>query len=118
MAAGRWSSAPHQSYTNPAYVSADFHLDVTMTSSGAFRGSWARYVCAGAAYAGVLSCGKGNAEGSVSGQLDPNGAGWIDLQGVGRSNLTWFASSASDVQLTLPQSWQGDKILYRSKIKR
>ena len=114
--AGHWVAGDHVSYTNAAMTSADFFLDVTVESNGAFRGSWARYVCFAGAY-GIMSCGKGQSEGSASGRFDGNGTGSIELQNLGRSSLSW-RKSGNEVALELPRNWQGSNVLFRSTLKR
>jgi hypothetical protein len=117
VAGGRWVSADHASYTNAAYTSADFYLEVMIAGDGSFRGSWARYICLVQTY-GIWSCGKGDREGSASGQLAADGSGSISLERLGRSSLTWTSRSHGEIALELPQGWQGERVLYRSTIKR
>jgi hypothetical protein len=98
-------------------VSADFYLEVAVAGDGSFHGSWARYACFASAY-GIMSCGKGSLEGSVSGRLDADGSGSIDLERLGRSTLAWQPKSAGEITIELPRDWQGSNVLFRSSIKR
>ncbi len=115
---GRWASADWASYTNAGMVSANFYLEITIASDGGFRGSWARYPCVVPPTYGIWSCGKGDLEGSASGQLDASGTGWIQLDRLGRSTLTWRFKSASELALELPRDWQGERVLFQSTLKR
>jgi hypothetical protein len=115
-AAGRWVSEEWASYTNPAMVSADFYLDVTIAEDGTFHGSWARYLCLTEAY-GIWSCGKGQLEGAASGRLDPDGTGVIELERAGRSTLGW-SGGASSIAIELPSDWIEEGVLFRSTVHR
>ena len=114
---GRWVSADWASYTNPAMTSANFYLEITIGSDGAFRGSWARYPCVVQTY-GIWSCGKGPLEGSATGHLDANGTGSIQLERLGRSALAWSFKASGELALELPRDWQGDRVLFQSTLKR
>jgi hypothetical protein len=98
-------------------TSADFYLEITIAKDGAFRGSWARYVCLVQTY-GIWSCGKGQLEGTASGQLDANGSGRIQLERLGRSTLVWTSRSPNELSMELPRNWQDDSTLFRSTVKR
>jgi hypothetical protein len=67
---------------------------------------------------GIWSCGKGDLEGAATGQLDPAGTGWIQLERVGRSTLGWAFKSTNELLLELPRNWQGEAVLFKSTVKR
>jgi hypothetical protein len=117
LTAGRWISTEWASVTNAAMTSADFYLAITVGNDGAFHGSWARYICLSQAY-GIWSCSLGPIEGSASGQLDAGGGGRIQLERLGTSALAWTAKSAGEILIELPRDWQGDRVLFRSSVKR
>jgi hypothetical protein len=120
---GKWKSLAWETYTNPAYTGAVFHLDIDVARDGSFRGTWGQYFCtvqAGAYGVAVYSCSmNGGTTKSVTGRFGPGRQGAIDLAELGRSAFTWSAPSADEVAIELPKNWQGeDAVLYRARMTR
>ncbi|HUQ97821.1 MAG TPA: sigma-54 dependent transcriptional regulator, partial [Gemmatimonadaceae bacterium] len=76
-----------------AMTGADIALDIDVATDGSFRGTCTTYACITQTY-DISSCSKSGTADSTAGHLDANRAGWIDLDRVGRSSLTWRAKSA------------------------
>lgn len=117
---GVWQSPKSVTFTNPALAGSEFALEVEVGADGRFKGTWGQYLCTsfpGAYGVAIISCSRSDG-GAARGVFTADGAGQIELGGLGRASLRW-TSSTEELSIELPRDWQDAEtpVLYRSKLK-
>jgi hypothetical protein len=125
VAAGRWTSAEHQSVSGTAKVGAKFFLDVAVANDGSFKGTWEPYASCntypGAYGINIVSCQRSKDGKAASGRFDASaGTGRIALEGLGESAFTFKVTTSPKpkLDLELPRDWQktGAAVLYEATL--
>lgn len=121
LPSGKWQSSASATYTNAGLTGSRLYLNIDVAADGSFQGEWGQYICTaypGAYGVSVHSCSRTGSN-RVSGRFGPARTGIIDLDQLGRSDFTWAAPSAGELELDLPKNWRGrDAILYEARLTR
>ena len=121
LPSGKWQSSASATYTNPGLTGSRVYLEIDVAKDGSFRGVWGQYLCTaypGAYGVSIYSCSRTGSN-RVSGRFGPGRGGVIDLEQLGRSEFTWAAPSAGELELDLPKNWRGsDAVLYQARLTR
>ena len=125
-AAGNWRSVTSDTFTSPLHpvvTRAELYLNIEVAADGSFRGQWGEYTCGstiGAYGYIVFPCRASATSGRVSGTFSAGGRGTIDIEKLGRSELTWNTPSATELSIDLPRNWQGgsEALFNRARMTR